>query len=314
MIPAAESFAPFFMPIPGGPLRLRCARFDVADARGVCVLLNGQTEFIEKYFEVIDDLRRRGFAVVAMDWRGQGGSDRLLANPLKAHIADFSCYDQDLDLLMQAVARPLHNQTGGLLVALGHSMGGHILIRRLHDRPSEFDAAALCAPMIAIQPRFVPWWMVRPVSWMIDRGTSGEDFVWGLGQRDHLSQTFAQQIVTSDPVRYQRTHDLLVADPALRLNGPTWSWLGAALRSILLLHSPGYAEAITTPTILFDAGNDKVCNCAALQRFAARMPNGACVEIAGAEHEILMERDIFRDQLWAGFDAFMAQNAKRRSP
>ena len=46
---------------------------------GTCVLLNGQTEFIEKYFEVIDELRGRGFAVATMDWRGQGGSGRMTA-------------------------------------------------------------------------------------------------------------------------------------------------------------------------------------------------------------------------------------------
>ena len=77
MIPAATLFEP--VPIKAVGATLRAARFrgrpDVAAAR-VCVLLNGQTEFIEKYFEVIDELRGRGFAVATMDWRGQGGSSR----------------------------------------------------------------------------------------------------------------------------------------------------------------------------------------------------------------------------------------------
>ena len=57
--------------------RLRTAIFDAAPGtprRGVCVLLNGQTEFIEKYDEVIGELQGRGFAVATLDWRGQGGS------------------------------------------------------------------------------------------------------------------------------------------------------------------------------------------------------------------------------------------------
>jgi lysophospholipase len=33
------------------------------------------------------------------------------------------------------------------------------------------------------------------------------------------------------------------------------------------------------------------------------------VEIAGAEHEIMMERDIFRAQLWSAFDAFIKKCA-----
>ena len=35
------------------------------------------------------------------------------------------------------------------------------------------------------------------------------------------------------------------------------------------------------------------------------MPNGALVTIDGARHEIMMERDIYRAQLWGAFDAFV---------
>ncbi len=73
MIPGATLFDP--LPIQAVGARLRAARFAAAPDvpyRGVCVLLNGQTEFIEKYFEVIDELRGRGFAVATMDWRRPG--------------------------------------------------------------------------------------------------------------------------------------------------------------------------------------------------------------------------------------------------
>jgi lysophospholipase len=303
--PAAEEFAPFTLR--AGALKLRAARFDGGGAGGnkVCVLLNGQTEFIEKYFEVIDDLRRRGFSVVTLDWRGQGGSDRLLANPLKAHIHDFAQYDEDLAILLREVVAPMLRD-GHRPIALAHSMGGHLLLRRLHKVRHEFSAAAMCAPMITIQPRKVPWWVTRLLSRIINREAPSEAFVWGMAERDHLTLSFDRQIVTSDPVRYQRTHDALVANPALRLNGPTWGWLAAALKSILALHQPGYAEAIPTPCLLFAAGHDQVCNSPSLQAFAARMPKAHAVEIAGAQHEILQERDVFRDQLWTAFDAFMA--------
>ena len=39
--------------------------------------------------------------------------------------------------------------------------------------------------------------------------------------------------------------------------------------------------------------------------FAARLPNARYIEIAGAGHEMLMERDVFRAQWWQAFDAFM---------
>ncbi len=61
---------------------------------------------IEKFFEVIGDLRARGFAVATIDWRGQGGSQRLLPDPRKGHIGDFSAYQLDLEVLMREVVLP----------------------------------------------------------------------------------------------------------------------------------------------------------------------------------------------------------------
>jgi lysophospholipase len=301
---AAEDFAPFYLH--AGGVRLRAARFEADAPRGVCVLLNGQTEFIEKYFEVIDELRGRGFSVAALDWRGQGGSDRLLANPLKVHIADFAEYDEDLAVFMRDVVIPMMARNpDGRLIAMAHSMGGHILLRRLHDRPGEFAQLVLCAPMIGIQPRGVPWWIVAALSRLLNRNTPSQNFVWGMGRRDHLALPFSAQIVTSDPGRYQRTHKLLAANPALRTNGPTWGWLAAALRSLVTLHQPGYADAIAAQALLFGAANDLVCNTDSLRAFAAHMPQARYVEIPQAAHELLMERDEVRNQLWQAFDAFI---------
>src|SRR5579859_1726679 len=64
--------------------------------RGTACLLQGRAEFIEKYFEVVQELRSRGLSVIAFDWRGQGLSDRALADPHKGHVESFRQYDTDL--------------------------------------------------------------------------------------------------------------------------------------------------------------------------------------------------------------------------
>ena len=307
MISALQDFRPSFLPV--GDIKLRAGRFDAEAPRGICLLLNGQTEFIEKYFEVIDELRGRGFSVVTFDWRGQGGSDRLLPDRRKAHIEDFSAYDQDLDAVMRDLAAPLAAQLRLPVFAMAHSMGGHILLRRLHDIAGEFAAAILCAPMLGINPRGAPWWVVERIAFLLNRKTPSTEFVWSMADRDQLTLSFAQQIVTSDPGRYARNQALLAADPELRLNGPTWGWLAAALRALARSRGPGFAEAIATPTLVLGAGQDRICDTAAARAFAARMPHAQFVEIAGAEHEILMERDVFRAQFWSAADEFLKKNA-----
>ena len=70
-------------------VELRYARWapNRSPVRGTVVILHGRTEFIEKYFETINDLRRRGFAVATFNLRGQGGSTRLSAIRARAMCA-----------------------------------------------------------------------------------------------------------------------------------------------------------------------------------------------------------------------------------
>ena len=305
MIPAAALFEP--LPIKAVGAELRAARFAAAPdvrSRGVCVLLNGQTEFIEKYFEVIDELRGRGFAVATMDWRGQGGSTRMTEDSRKSFVGDFHEYDQDLDTLMNWIVQPMLGP-GEKPVALAHSMGAHNLLRALSRNPGRFAAAVLGAPMIAISFRGQREFWVRAVTALqVWRGRRG-DWVWGMEARDPHRVSFSSQLVTSDPQRFERTQMLLREQPDLRLAGATWSWLAAALRSMDWLREPGRPEAITTPLLVVGAGKDRICQTSQTKAFAARLPAGEYVEIADGEHELMMERNAIRAQFWAAFDGFM---------
>ena len=306
MIPAATLFDP--LPIKAVGASLRAARFapasDVPD-RGVCVLLNGQTEFIEKYFEVIDELRGRGFAVATMDWRGQGGSSRMTDDSRKSFVADFGEYDEDLATLMNWIVQPMLTD-GRKPVALAHSMGAHNLLRLLVRQNSSFAACVLSAPMIGISFRGQREFLVRAVTdYQMWRGKRA-DWVWGMEARDPHKVTFATQLATSDPQRFERTQMLLREQPDLRLAGATWSWLAAALRSMDWLR--GQAAAVTTPLLMVGAGKDRICLTARTKDFARHALRAEYVEIEEAEHEILMERNVIRAQFWSRFDAFMREH------
>jgi lysophospholipase len=134
-------------------------------------------------------------------------------------------------------------------------------------------------------------------------------WVWGMEGRDPHRVTFTSQMVTSDPQRFERTQMLLREHPDLRLAGATWGWLAAAMRSMAWLRTR--AEAITTPLLVVGAGADRICLTPAARAFAQRLPNGEYFEIADAGHEVLMERNLYRAQFWAAFDAF---TKKHRAP
>src|ERR687892_1390043 len=93
--PVPEDVVTGMLKTPDG-ISLRYARWAPPPGRkGTVCLFPGRAEFIEKYFETVRDLRARGFAVAALDWRGQGGSQRALSDPYKGHVERFSEYDLD---------------------------------------------------------------------------------------------------------------------------------------------------------------------------------------------------------------------------
>ena len=300
MATAIPSFPPRFITARDGT-RLRTGMFDPGFSRGVCVLLHGQTEFIEKYIEVIGELCARGFTVASFDWRGQGGSERLLADPLKAHITDFAQYDDDLTSFLEQIVKPISQNPP---LALAHSMGAHILLRTLHDRPGAFAAAALSAPMLGISTRGYPAPVVRAITAFYTRLGKKNDFAWGMAERDPLLVNFIGQLVTSDRARYARTQAFVKSNPAIRLAGPTWGWLKAATSSMARMAAPGFAEAIETPVLICGAGRDRIVRVKAERDFASRLPHGTYLELEDSEHEILMENDAIRARFWAAFDEF----------
>jgi lysophospholipase len=236
-----------------------------------------------------------------MDWRGQGGSSRALADDSrKGYVRDFAEYDEDLAAFLEQIVAPMGDAKP---VAVAHSMGGHNLLRYLARKPDAFARAVLTAPMVAVNFRGNATWLVRLVTALQNRIGHGTGWVWGMEGRDPHRMTFARQIVTSDEARFARTQEILREHPDLRLAGATWAWVAAAMRSMAWLKTQ--APNITTPLLVIGAGRDHIVLTAETRAFTARLPNARYVEIAGAGHEMLMERDVFRAQWWQAFDAFM---------
>src|SRR6202035_3739544 len=105
--------------------------------------------------------------------------------------------------------------------------------------------------------------------------------------------------------RFARNRALVAERPEIRLAGPTWCWLEAAYRSMALMEAPGFAEAITTPCLIFGAGRDRIVETQAVRDFARHLPRACYVAIPEAGHEILMENDFIRAKFWSEFDRFV---------
>ena len=284
-------------------VRLRTARWVPQTAsRGTVVLLQGRAEYIEKYYETIAQLLARGFAVAAMDWRGQAGSARLLKNPRKGHVDDFSLYERDLGALADDVLGPSCPQPW---FGLCHSMGAAIMLSIAHAGRCPFERVVLTAPMIAPARLGYP----RAAHFLAEAlDTLGFGGAYSPGAREaHGSQApFEGNVLTSDPVRYARAAGVLAAAPDLAVGWWTIGWIHAAFRLWKRFEDPDYARQIIGPPMLVVAsGADRVVDLRGIERFVGRMRSARLIVIEGAEHEIAQERDALRNQFWAAFDRFI---------
>lgn len=296
----------------GNPLRFARWNATRGPRRGTICLFPGRAEFIEKYFETIADLRRRGFAVAALDWRGQGGSYRTLANKRKGHIFSFSEYDKDLRRYMREVVLP---DCPPPYYALAHSMGGNILLRHAVATSSWFERMILIAPMIAFADEKVKF--PQAAARLYSEVSSLAGFVTSYvnGGTDDFEQTarFEGNDLTSDRERWLRSKAVLEVAPELGLGSPTIGWVRAAYRSCALLRMPDFARRVTVPILLVAAGDDKVVSNRVIEEFGVRLKIGNHLLIPGSRHEILQENDAIRQRFWAAFDAYLGVNTLDRA-
>lgn len=282
----------------------------LAKARGTVFVFGGRTEFAEKYFEVVGELLARGYAVATVDWRGQGLSDRSLADPRKGHVRDFAEFDLDVAAFMSEVAPPLPKPW----IALAHSMGGNILLRALHDRPDWFSACVLSAPMLGLRlGSSHAANLARAVAFSGAVIGFASSYLPGGNAKAADDIPFDENILTQDERRYAVYQALIRAEPKLGLGGSTFGWLAAAFRSIAAASSPGYLAAVKTPVLIAMAGQDALIDRAALQFAAEHLPQGELVSIENARHEILIETDACRAKFWAAFDDFLGRRVSSDS-
>lgn len=287
-------------------LKLRCALWEATrgPVRGTVVIVQGRGEFIEKYFEVIADLRRRGFAVAIFDLRGQGGSERILANGRKGHVLAFTEYDRDLAIFIDEIVRPSLPEP---LIGLGHSLGGNILLRGAQDEASPFSRMILLAPMIGIHPQMLgaPEPVAKVYASLAPLLGLATAYVRGGSDEVYDLSVFENNRLTADNVRWSRVKSILEAAPDLGLGSPTVGWLRAALRSCAMLSRPDYPKYVCVPMMLFAAGADRIVSTQAIEDFAVDLKSGGHVLMPGSRHEILQETDAIRQRFWAAFDAYM---------
>ncbi len=293
-----------------GGLRLRLGWWPCQNPpRGTVFISPGRAEPIEKYYEVIRDLLARDFCVVAHDWRGQGLSARLLTDRLKCHARSADEFLDDYQRLLDT----FEDRAPKPWLMLGHSMGAALNLLTLVRGETRISGALFTNPMLRMKTGKHSLWSVNfQTNWQVNHGR-GTDYIPEIFD-DPFEHTFENDALTHDPARYELWREQLFACPHLAVGSPTWGWLHFALKigEDLLKDKNKAAKKVRAPITLVVSGDDHIINKTFARPFAKKLGKATCVEIAGAEHEVLIEADEYRVQCMAEFDA-MAESAAPRA-
>jgi lysophospholipase len=302
-IPAGAVFSTWKAP-DGWPYRLLHWPQEPGKAavRGSLLFAGGRGDFIEKYLEADAHWHERGWDVTAFDWRGQGGSRGEVVG---GHLDSFDPLVDDLTALIA----DWRSRTPGPHAVIGHSMGGHLLLRTLAERRPPVDAAVLVAPMIRINSGPVPGWAAAWTASAMGAFGFAEQSAWHVPEEPSPAGSLRQSILTGDRARYKDELWWWKREPGFNLGAPSWGWLRAAYASIDRL-TPERLRGIDLPVLLVGTERDKLVSPDAIREAAAAIPNAELLMFPDAAHEILREADPVRHLAFERIDAFLDAHAR----
>lgn len=273
-----------------------------SQGKGHILILTGRADFVEKYAELLHDLADAGWGATIFDWRGQGLSRRVGKTPQHGASPGFGLWLRDLATMIAWT----QDRSETPIMAMAHSMGGHLLLRHLAGGGGGIARAVLLAPMTGLRLAPLGPGLGRLlVALQVLRGL-GDDYVWGGGPwQPGRAGEQRQQWLTSDIERFGDESWWIGNLPSLALGSVTWGWLDDAFASIATLAARGRPEAITTPLQFQIPARDGLVDSAATRRLARRIPGAQLIEHADGAHELLREADPLRGQVLAEALAFL---------
>jgi lysophospholipase len=280
-----------------GGLPLVYRAFPAAPGATALVLVPGRSEPVVKYAELIYDLRDAGYAIYALDHRGQGESGRLVAPSTRGYVDDFQRYVDDLHAFVATVVRPAAPR----VVALGHSMGGAIATSLAAQHRRDLDALVLAAPMLQIAAVARSPLPARLARLAVAAGAGA------------LAVPGKPNVLTSSPARDQLRVALERAFPATVVAEPSFRWVDQAIAGAA--RARAHVAAIRVPVLLLRGLADQVVDGAA-QDAAVAAINAAGGDARAhlfpdAAHELFQERDAIRDEAIAVTLRFLAATTTR---
>ena len=296
---APKGIKSYFVPMDDG-IRLRVCHWinTSKEKKGTILLQQGHNEFIEKYYETIQEFLDKNYSVITFDWRGQGMSDHQIDDIHKAFIKDFERHDTDLKYILEEIIEKSFSKP---LIGIGHSMGGCIMLSAFHDHPNRFSKGILSAPMLGFKnERFL-----ITASSLMNFFKKDTDYLVGSKPNMGKETQFQDNDLTSDQKRYKRNIHLVRKCPNIRLWGVTNAFAKAVNKRLKTIRKSNWAEEIGLDLLIINNLKDRVVDSEKINSMEKRLKKSKIISFKKTEHEIFMEKTKYRKIMWKEIDIFL---------
>lgn len=258
-------------------------------ARGDILILPAYGEPAEVWFETARDLLGQGWRVWSLERAGQGGAGRFLQPYDLGHSRGFAADAEAVRAMVGQVIRP----AGDDVVLLGAGDGAVVALLAVQSGAG-VDRLILSAPALTPLADAQPW------ESMLGRIGLGRlpSLAWRPWSR---SDPPGEPALSADPHRRALGHQWEIANPDLRLTGPSLGWRAAFQRGRSdALSAPG---AVATPVLILSPAPAG----AEAQAFCRRAPACEITTLSGSGEAPHLEQESIRSLWFERLSSFLAE-------
>ena len=280
-------------------IRVRTSFWAANDPVGTVFVFPGRADYIEKYGGLANFCLSNNLNVIAIDWRGQGLSERLLDDKNIGHIEDFKNYQNDVEVIINEA------KGAGLVkpwIIFAHSMGGLIGLRTLHDNPV-FEKVVFTSPMWGIQMPPILKSGASIIMSLISLIGKMETYAPTTSPETRvLNEEYEFNKLTSDIRNFKLLRQQLIQHPDLQIGGPSSAWVSAALDEIEFQIGK---EPPITPALCFLGEKEEIIDNLAVREFCKNWDSCDLISIPDAKHDLLMEKKMILHSLFEKLEKFI---------
>ena len=262
-------------PVDGIPIRFAIRKPKQLAVRAL-VILNGRSEWIEKYTELPDWMDLGDDTLwITLDHRGQGES----GGP-RAYVASYDDYAMDVAAVLRAVAEDLP------YALVCHSMGGLIALYGTLNGILHPCALALSSPLLAMPNAPLPRTLVKPIAKIIARTHYSQQPTGAGGQK---RMKFA-----GNPLTRSLTGFNTVRQSPYPYVTPTFGWIKATFAACDSILDADKIRTLQAPVRIIGGSHENVIDASGWSNWCmvASRETLAPIDfyrVNGGRHELLNE-------------------------